>query len=109
VFLGAGNATVYYLMGTMGWENFAQSAGLTTVPRFPQAQISNANYGVKTNRFGFGVFGTSGLVIVVEACTNLANPVWFPVGTNTLTGGSSYFSDPEWTNSRSRFYHLRLP
>ena len=36
----------------------------------------------------------SGLVIVVEACTNLANPVWSPVETNTLTGGSSYFSDP---------------
>ena len=35
------------------------------------------------------ITGTSNLVIVVEACTNLANPAWFPLRTNTLTGGSS--------------------
>jgi hypothetical protein len=32
--------------------------------------------------------------VVVEACTNLTNPVWFPRQSNTLTGGSVYFSDP---------------
>jgi uncharacterized protein YkwD len=46
---------------------------------------------------------------VVEACTNLVNPDWSSVGTNTLTGGSSYFSDPEWTNSSARFYRFRSP
>ena len=51
----------------------------------------------------------SGLVIVVEASADLANPFWTPVGTNTLTGGSSYFSDPEWTNYPARFYRLRSP
>jgi hypothetical protein len=25
----------------------------------------------------------------------------------TLTGGSSYFSDPDWTNYPGRFYRLR--
>ncbi len=65
--------------------------------------------GVRTNRFGFTITGSSGQVIVVEACTNLASPAWFPVRTNTLTGGSSYFSDPEWTNYRGRFYRLRSP
>ena len=49
------------------------------------------------------------LVIVEEACTNLANPIWSPVSTNTLTGGSSYFSDPQWTNFPARFYRLRSP
>jgi len=49
--------------------------------------------------FGFNITGTSGLVIVVEEpCTNLADPIWSPVGTNTLTSGLSYFSDPQWTN-----------
>ncbi|MBK7999774.1 MAG: hypothetical protein IPK15_13930 [Verrucomicrobia bacterium] len=43
----------------------------------------------------------------MEACTDLTNPVWSPVGTNTLTDGSSYFGDPQWTNSRTRFYRLR--
>jgi hypothetical protein len=49
------------------------------------------------------------LVIVVEACTNLANHIWFPVSTNTLTGGSSYFGDAKWTNTPARFYRLRSP
>ena len=47
--------------------------------------------------------------VVVEACTNLANPVWCAVGTNTLTSGSSCFSDPQWTNYPARFYRLRSP
>jgi hypothetical protein len=49
------------------------------------------------------------LIVVVEACTNLANPIWYPLATNTLTGGSYYFNDPQWTNYPSRFYRLRSP
>jgi len=48
-------------------------------------------------------------VVVVEAATNLANPAWTPVGTNTLIGGSSYFSDSRWTNYPGRFYRVRTP
>ena len=51
----------------------------------------------------------TGLVVVVEVCTNLANPVWTAVATNTLTGGVSYFSDAQWTSYRGRFYRLRSP
>jgi hypothetical protein len=47
--------------------------------------------------------------LVVEACTNLANPIWSPLATNTLSNGSSYFSDPQWTNYPTRFYRLRSP
>lgn len=49
------------------------------------------------------------LVFVIEAAENLGNPLWLPVATNTLTGGSCYFSDPGWTNSPTRFYRLRSP
>ena len=73
----------------------------------PQMQTSDASFGVRTNQFGFNITGNSGLVVVIEACTNLASPIWFPVQTNTLTGGSSYFSDPLWTNHPARFYRLR--
>jgi hypothetical protein len=31
------------------------------------------------------------------------------MSTNTLTGAASYFSDPQWTNYRSRFYRVRWP
>ena len=75
----------------------------------PQVQNNNASLGVRTNRFGFNMIGTSGLVIVVEACTNLANPIWTPLQTNTLIGGSFYFGDPAWTNYPGRFYRLRWP
>ena len=94
--------------GTTGWDSFAQLTDLPTALWTPQMQ-SDASFGVRTNRFGFNINWASDTVIVVEACTNLANPVWFPVGTNTLTGGSSYFSDSQWTNYPGRFYRLRSP
>jgi hypothetical protein len=42
----------------------------------------------------------------VEAATNLANPVWIPVSISTLTSGTNYFSDPQWTNYPDRFYRV---
>ena len=47
--------------------------------------------------------------VVVEACTNLAQPFWTPVGTNTVMGGPIWFTDPLWTNYPTRFYRLRTP
>jgi BspA type Leucine rich repeat region (6 copies) len=101
------HATVYYLPGTTGWDS-------TIVDRpialwLPQMQTSGRSLGMQTNQFGLHVTWASGMTIVVEACTNLANPNWYPVATNTLAGGSSYFSDPQWTIYPVRFYRLRLP
>jgi hypothetical protein len=103
----AAGATVYYLAGTVGWGPTFRH--LPTLLWNPQVQTRDASFGVLTNRFGFTITGTSNLVIVVEACTNLASPIWSPVGTNALTGGSSYFSDPQWTNYPARFYRLTQP
>jgi hypothetical protein len=72
-------------------------------------RTSNASFDVRANRFGFTVTGASNLIIVVEACTDLANPAWIPVGTNTLTDGSSYFSDPQSANHPARFYRVCSP
>lgn len=107
------NATFYYLPGTtgwdsMGWISWGESIPIPIVLWNPRAQ-SDANFGVQTNCFGFTISGSTNLVIVTEACTNLANPSWSALGTNTLTGGSSYFSDPGWTNSPARFYRFRSP
>jgi len=105
------NATVYYLPGTTGWgPTFAGRPAMMWSPQgYPLVQSNYASFGMRTNQFGFTITGTSGLVIVVEACTNLANPTWFSLQTNTLTGGSSYFSDSEWANYPGRFYRLRSP
>ncbi|MGO8928187.1 MAG: leucine-rich repeat domain-containing protein [Limisphaerales bacterium] len=101
--------TVYYLPGTTGWLTFANSAGCRVLPWNPQVQTSDGSFGVQTNQFGFNITWASGMVVVVEACTDLANPIWSPVGTNTLTNGSSYFSDPQWTNYPARLYRVRWP
>jgi hypothetical protein len=107
VFYGDNYLTVYYLPATTGWGAFF--ADRPTALWNPQMPTNDANFGVRTNQFSFPITGTTNLAVVVEACTNLANPVWSPVGTNTLTGGASYFSDPRWTNYPARFYRLRSP
>jgi hypothetical protein len=49
------------------------------------------------------------LVVLVEARTNLANFLWSPLATNTLTGAPWYFCDPDCTNYPCRFYGLGVP
>jgi len=98
-------ATFYYFPGTTGWDSINQ--GVTIVLWKPLIQAGDANFGVRTNQFGFNIAWASGQTVVVEACTNLANPVWSPIATNILTGDSSYFSDPQWTNYPARLYRLR--
>jgi hypothetical protein len=70
---------------------------------------SDASFGVRAGQFGFTITGPSGLIVVVEASVDLASAVWTPVGRHILTGGSSSFSDHQWTNYPSRFYRLRPP
>ena len=103
-------ATVHYLPGTTGWG--ATYAGRPTAPWFlPNPTILNfePNFGVQTNRFGFTISWATNVPVVVEASTNLANSSWTPVQSCTLTNGSVYFSDPQWTNYPGRFYRLRSP
>jgi hypothetical protein len=103
-------ATVYYLPGTTGWG--AMFDGLPTAPWFlpnPVILTHIASFGVQPGGFGFTISWATNASVVVEAATNLANPVWIPVSTNTLTGGTNYFSDPQWTNYPGRFYRLSMP
>lgn len=90
------------------WNFFLAEVDSSNVVASPTIQTTGASFGVRTNRFGFNITGGSGTVIV-EAATNLTNPVWIPVATNTLTGGTSYFSDPQWTNYPGRFYRISAP
>jgi hypothetical protein len=73
--------------------------------------ILGSGYGLgsTTNGFGFTISWATNIPVVVEACTDLANAVWSPIRTNTLTDGCCYFCDPQWTNYPGRFYRLRSP
>ena len=67
------------------------------------------SFGIRTNGFSFIISWATNAPVKVEACTNLANPIWAPLQTNTLTGGSVYFTDPDWPNHPARFYRVRWP
>jgi hypothetical protein len=59
--------------------------------------------GVRTNQFGFNIYGGGGGQVVVLTSTNLTN--WTRFQTNfTSNLGPVYFTDPQWTNYPRRFY-----
>ncbi len=104
--------TLYYLPGTTGWG--APGTLFGGRPKalwfLPNPLILNGpSFGVRTNQFGFIISWATNIPIVVEACTNLAGSAWVPLQSCTLTNGSLYFSDPDWTNHPGRFYRLRSP
>jgi hypothetical protein len=94
-------ATVYYLPGTTGW-----GSKFGGVLWNPQAHAP----GFPGGQFGFNLTGPTNVTIVVQACTNLANPVWLPVATNTFSAsGTSTFSDPLSGGQPNRFYRFSSP
>jgi hypothetical protein len=90
VFHGAENSLIYYLPGTTGWG--ATFGGRPTALWLPQMQASDNSFGLRTNQFGFNIAWASGVSVVVDACTNLANPIWSALQTNTFTSDTLYFS-----------------
>jgi hypothetical protein len=109
VFAHDPKATAYYLPGTTGWADFSDQTGLTPVLWNPTIQTGVGGPGVRNDRFGFNITGTSKIPIVVEACSDLANPVWMPLEALTLTNGLVFFSDSQWTNYACRFYGIGFP
>jgi len=108
VFLYDNKATAYYLPGTTGWSTNYENVptALWTLP-YPLILNNTPGFGVQSNQFGFTVSWATNASVVVEASTDLNNPKWSPVITNSLSGGTFYFSDPQWTNYSSRFYRVR--
>jgi hypothetical protein len=106
VFIYDTNTIVYYLPGAVGWTNTFD--GQPAVLWNPAAQTTAPNFGVRTNRFGFNITGTTNIPIVVEASTNLGGS-YVPLQSLSLTNGLYYFTDAQWTNYSSRFYRFRSP
>jgi hypothetical protein len=99
-------ATAYYLPGTAGWA-LTFGGVPTALWTLPYPLILNGSPRVRSNRFGFTVSWATNLSVVVEAAIDLGNPIWSQVATNTLKGGTFYFTDPQWTKYPSRFYRVR--
>ena len=103
------NTTASYLPGTTGWGEFSANTGLPAMPWNALIQASGSSFGISNNQFGFNITGATNTPVVVEACTNLANPVWTPIQTLTLTNGLFHFSELEQTISSGRFYRISSP
>jgi len=52
------------------------------------------------------ITGASGQVMLVERSTDLL--YWLPLQTNTLGRHPLYFNEPNWWQSSSRLYGVRL-
>jgi hypothetical protein len=100
------NTTAYILPNTTGWETFS---GPPVVLWNPSFQTSGPRVGVQNGQFGLNIIGTAGIPIVLEACTNLTNPVWTPLASGTLTNGEFSYSEPLQPNTPSRFFGVRFP
>jgi hypothetical protein len=112
--LGPGATNVILFNGGNGGVN-PDYVSFTPLPLPPwNAQVQfDANFGVQSNQFGFDIYGADWLV-AVDTATDLFNPVWSPLVTNSImnggvTNGVFYFSDSQWTNYPARFYRLRSP
>jgi hypothetical protein len=102
-------ATVYYLPKTTGWPTAPETFGGSEAVLWDPKVRNDSTFGVGPSGFGFTITGPTNVPIVVQACTDLVESAWFALATNTLTGGSSYFSDPQWTNDPARFYRFCAP
>jgi len=105
-FDSSGNPTVFANTGPGGSGPYA----IAFAP--PPQAILATGMGVWINQFALKIIGSSNQIVFVEACTNLTNPVWTTIGTNTLntflgTNGTAYFNDAQWTNYPARFYRVR--
>jgi hypothetical protein len=98
-------ATIYYFPGAPGWGKSFQ--GRPTVPWDRRPSTTERSFGVRSNQFGFNILWANAETVVVEACENIVEPLWFPVSTNTLAGGKAYFCDPQWAGHPTRYYRLR--
>jgi hypothetical protein len=101
-------ATIYYLPGNLGWST--TFAGRPTAPwcrENPAILSSRPDFGPGLNGFSFVISWASNASVVVESSNDPLNGVWLPIATNELSQGIAYFSDPDYTNSRSRLYRVR--
>jgi hypothetical protein len=100
MFAGSGNVMVYYLMGPSSWG--ATFCGVAAEAWTPQISAPIAT----TDSFQFTVEWANGQIIRVQACTNLAEPSWVDLSTNTITDGSCSFGDSGWAAFDRRYYRV---
>jgi hypothetical protein len=75
----------------------------------PAVQTGDGSFGISNQQLGFNITGTTNILVMVEASTNLNSATWTPLQTVQLTNGTYYFSDPQSTIYPERFYQIVAP
>jgi BspA type Leucine rich repeat region (6 copies) len=99
----SGSATFYHLPDTAGWQ--PTLAGRPTIAWKPRIEAMEAN----AREFSFTITGEGNFDTIVEASTDLSQPVWATLERLTLNGGQASFKDPAGKRGSGRFYRLRMP
>jgi hypothetical protein len=108
VFDNSSKVIVFYCSGTSSWgSTFAGRPTALWMLLSPVISASNPGCGVQSHGFVFSISAATNALIVVEACTDLADPEWVPLSTNIVTGDTSNYHDPDWIQHRARFYRVR--
>lgn len=102
------DCTVHYLPGTTGWVNTC--AGQQTTEWQPELLALKPEVTGQPERFEVQGFWAPGKTLVLDAATDLANPAWTAVSTNTVASdGTVRFNDPDYRVSPFRIYRARTP
>jgi hypothetical protein len=94
------HVTINYLPGTSGWL----ALGLPTAPwTLPYPVILSGTTTLNAGQFGFTISWATNVPVTIDVSSDLLT--WVAVATNTLTNGTSSFSDTR--KYANRFYRLR--
>ena len=97
----------YTVVVTNAYGSITSSVAVLTVQvPTPTILTKDGGLGVSGGQFGFNLTGPSGLVVIIEASTNLMN--WLPIQTNALINGQVRFSDPQTAAFVKRLYRARF-
>jgi hypothetical protein len=102
--LAVGHDGSVYVTGTSEIGNHGSTSDFATVKYVVPPRL--ARPGLTNGHFAFTVSGSSGASVEILASPNLQS--WLPLVTNTLVGGTNYFSDPQSANANDRFYRAVL-
>ncbi len=103
------NAVFYYMESAAGWGS--SFGGFPAVLWNPTIQITDSNFEINTNGFGFSLpIGPINYEVTIEACTNLVSGTWEPVATTLLSDqNADFFTDVTATNHPNRYYRITTP
>jgi hypothetical protein len=102
--LALGHDGSVYVTGTSEISNHGSASDFATVKYVVPPRLTGP--GLANGQFAFTVSGSSGASVEIQASTNLQS--WLPLMTNTLVGGTNFFSDPQSANAKAGFYRALL-